>query len=107
MAVQRGPLVYCAESVDLPDGHDVDEILVDPSAPPEDGPDGTVVSAGHITADDGQRDDAWPYRPLDTAAATAPADRTGIALVPYHSWASRGPSTMRVWLPSVEPGGDR
>jgi DUF1680 family protein len=20
-------------------------------------------------------------------------------LIPYHSWASRGPSTMRVWLP--------
>ncbi|MEV7065678.1 hypothetical protein AB0N97_23185 [Streptomyces collinus] len=44
VAVQRGPLVYCTESVDLPEGHDVDEILVDPSAPPEDGPDGTVVT---------------------------------------------------------------
>ncbi|HWU29695.1 MAG TPA: hypothetical protein VN041_11485 [Microbacterium sp.] len=23
-----------------------------------------------------------------------------VALVPYHSWAQRGPSTMRVWLPT-------
>ncbi|MEU5122665.1 hypothetical protein [Streptomyces asoensis] len=26
---------------------------------------------------------------------------TGIVLVPYHSWARRGPSTMRVWLPTA------
>jgi hypothetical protein len=22
-----------------------------------------------------------------------------VPLVPYHDWANRGPSTMRVWLP--------
>jgi uncharacterized protein len=103
VAVERGPLVYCAESVDLPDGHDVDVVRVDPSAPPEDGKDGTVVTAGRISAHDVQRDETWPYRPLDATAATPPADRTAIVLVPYHSWANRGPSTMRVWLPAVEP----
>jgi DUF1680 family protein len=114
VAVQRGPLVYCAESVDLPGGHEVDAIRVDPSAEPEDGPAGpdgaghTVVVAGDVTAHDSQRDDAqrdetWPYRPLDTPAVPPAADRTGIVLVPYHSWANRGPSTMRVWLPAAEP----
>jgi uncharacterized protein len=24
-----------------------------------------------------------------------------VPLVPYHDWAERGPSTMRVWLPST------
>ncbi|MEV0173917.1 hypothetical protein AB0I00_22695 [Streptomyces sp. NPDC050803] len=24
-----------------------------------------------------------------------------MTLVPYHSWANRGPSTMRVWLPTT------
>ncbi|MFH9551870.1 glycoside hydrolase family 127 protein [Streptomyces sp. NPDC017435] len=103
VAVQRGPLVYCAESVDLPDGHDVDVIRVDPAAPPEDGTDGTVVTAGQITVYDGQRDETWPYRPLDATAAAPSADRTEIVLVPYHSWANRGTSTVRVWLPVVEP----
>ncbi|WP_425546271.1 hypothetical protein [Agrococcus versicolor] len=23
-----------------------------------------------------------------------------VALVPYHAWARRGPSTMRVWMPT-------
>ncbi|MFI1728451.1 glycoside hydrolase family 127 protein [Streptomyces acidicola] len=106
VAVQRGPLVYCAESVDLPDGREVDAVRVDPSVVPEDGPGdagGTVVVAGEIGATPERSDDAaWPYEPLDRPAARA-ADRTGIVLVPYHSWANRGPSTMRVWLPAAEP----
>ncbi|MES5820252.1 beta-L-arabinofuranosidase domain-containing protein [Streptomyces sp. RG80] len=97
-AVQRGPLVYCAESVDLPDDRDVDAIRVDPSAPPEGRADGSVVVAGEIGA---EGDDPWPYRP--SAAPPTAGDRTDIVLVPYHSWANRGPSTMRVWLPTVEP----
>ncbi|MEU1181148.1 beta-L-arabinofuranosidase domain-containing protein [Streptomyces sp. NPDC005820] len=99
VAVQRGPLVYCAESVDLPDGHEADAIRVDASAAPQDGPDGTVVAPGDLTAPAAR---AWPYRPLDRTPAPV-ADRTGIVLVPYHSWANRGPSTMRVWLPTTDP----
>ncbi|MFC8198570.1 glycoside hydrolase family 127 protein [Streptomyces sp. NPDC057298] len=106
VAVQRGPLVYCAESVDLPAGHDVDAIRVDPSTEPEDGPDpagATVVVTGQVTAHDTRHDGPWPYRPVDAPAAPPAAERTGIVLVPYHSWANRGPATMRVWLPTEEP----
>ena len=104
-AVQRGPLVYCAESADLPDGHEVDGIQVDPSTEPADGPDGaggTVVVAGELAKHAGENGASWPYQPLAPASGTS-ADRTGIVLVPYHSWANRGPSTMRVWLPTAEP----
>ncbi|MEU9917103.1 beta-L-arabinofuranosidase domain-containing protein [Streptomyces sp. NPDC051001] len=96
-AIQRGPLVYCAESVDLPHGHEADAVRVDPSARPEGRADGSVVVAGEISA---PADRPWPYPPYD-APPTA-GDRTGIVLVPYHSWANRGPSTMRVWLPTVD-----
>lgn len=102
VAVQRGPLVYCAESTDLPDGHDVDALRVDPSAEPEDGPDGTVLAPGELTAPADPHDTAWPYHPLDQATPPT-ADRMGITLVPYHSWANRGPATMRVWLPTTSP----
>ncbi|MGW1726403.1 glycoside hydrolase family 127 protein [Streptomyces sp. NPDC002306] len=100
-AVQRGPLVYCAESVDLPGGHEADVVRVDPSAEPQDGPDNTVVAPGELAVPGQPGDAAWPYRPLDRAAAPAAA-RAGIVLVPYHFWANRGPSTMRVWLPTAE-----
>lgn len=102
VAVQRGPLVYCAESVDLPDGREVDAVRVDPSVEPEDGPDGTVVAPGEVVeqAEVDPSQAAWPYRPLDRATVSA-AERAGIVLVPYNSWANRGPSTMRVWLPTT------
>lgn len=94
-AVQRGPLVYCAESVDLPGDHEVDAIRVDRSAAPEEGEDGSVTVGGELTT---PPDTPWPYRPQ---GSTRPAgDPTRIVLVPYHSWANRGPSTMRVWLPT-------
>lgn len=102
LAVQRGPLVYCAESVDLTDGHEVDEVRVDPSTPPEEGDGDTVVVAGE-TRSHGDGDATWPYRPLDEDSVPA-AEHTSIVLVPYHSWANRGPSTMRVWLPTTGPG---
>ncbi|MFC4502658.1 MULTISPECIES: glycoside hydrolase family 127 protein [Streptomyces] len=103
LAVQRGPLVYCAESVDLPDGHEVDAIRVDASAAPQDGPGQAVVAVGEVTAHDAQPAEPWPYRPLDTPTRPPAAERAGIVLVPYHSWANRGPSTMRVWLPTHGP----
>ncbi|MEU1517443.1 beta-L-arabinofuranosidase domain-containing protein [Streptomyces sp. NPDC005811] len=99
VAVQRGPLVYCAESVDLPDGHEADAIRVDTSDAPRNGPDGTVVAPGELIAPPAR---SWPYRPLDRTPSPVAA-RTGIVLVPYHSWANRGPATMRVWLPTTDP----
>ncbi|KUN85599.1 glycoside hydrolase family 127 protein [Streptomyces griseoruber] len=98
VAVQRGPRVYCAESVDLAGDQDVESIRVDASAPPEDGEGDTVVAGGETTT---PADRTWPYAPLGAPAEPPAAARTGIVLVPYHSWANRGPSTMRVWLPSA------
>ncbi|MFJ2116327.1 hypothetical protein ACIOEX_31365 [Streptomyces sp. NPDC087850] len=106
VAVRRGPLVYCAESVDLPAGHETDAMLVDVSTEPADGPGGTgatVVVAGELTAHSTPPEAPWPYEPLGPPRAPAPAEPTEIVLVPYHSWANRGPSTMRVWLPATEP----
>jgi hypothetical protein len=42
----------------------------------------------------------WPYSGGGAVSPTATID---VPLVPYHDWASRGPSTMRVWLP-ITPG---
>ncbi len=28
-------------------------------------------------------------------------DTIELTLTPYHSWANRGPSTMRVWIPAT------
>jgi uncharacterized protein len=93
--VERGPLVLCAESVDLPTESAVDIVRVDPSVPPQDRG-GTVVVTGELI-DPPER--AWPYAPdADAESDSGPVD---IPLIPNHDWANRGPSTMRVWLPTT------
>ncbi len=99
VAVERGPLVLCLESVDL--GADVATAAVDVSAPPVER-DGQVLVPVHRI---GLVDAHWPYAAAGGgggAPAGADAAATGtelVPLVPYHSWGNRGPSTMRVWLP--------
>jgi DUF1680 family protein len=97
IALERGPVVYCAESPDLPDGRDVDSVTVHPSVPPRDAASGRVVVAGALTG--APPGGWWPY--TSHGARAAAGERTDLTLVPYWSWASRGPSTMRVWLPTA------
>lgn len=93
VAVERGPIVMCVESVDLPGGASVDTVEVDPDAGIEDH-DGAVDISGKLVEHD---DDRWPY----TGTPNAPRSDavTAVPLAPYHSWGNRGPSTMRVWMP--------
>jgi len=96
VAVERGPLVLCVESTDLPDDADVDAVRVDPSVAPVDR-DGAVVVAGELVR---LPSPSWPYRaPGISPGGTRRAAE--ITLRPYHSRAGRGPATMRVWLPEV------
>jgi DUF1680 family protein len=96
VAVERGPVVLCAESVDLPGECHADLVRVDPSVTPRDD-DGAVVVAGRLLD---PVDEPWPYLDQPDGASAAGGDAE-LPLVPYHSWANRGPSTMRVWLPTI------
>lgn len=94
VAVERGPLVLCAESVDLPAHADLLDLEVDLAALPTEAEDGAIVQVRFRRESDGM----WPYRP-DSADPYQPGAATPVRLIPYHRWAERGPSTMRVWLP--------
>ncbi|MFD6952297.1 hypothetical protein A6A08_24625 [Nocardiopsis sp. TSRI0078] len=96
VAVERGPLVYCAESVDLPTGVDLDGVLVDTSVPPVER-DGRVLVRGLAGAGT-DRGGTWPYGGR-AEAGDGGAIAAGFTLSPYHQWAERGPTAMRVWLP--------
>ncbi|HEX6469113.1 MAG TPA: beta-L-arabinofuranosidase domain-containing protein [Streptosporangiaceae bacterium] len=112
VAVERGPLVYCAES--LADDPPLAGLHVDTSAPPAEQPPGAdglnglnglggvpVTVAATTTGPPGG--DAalpsWPYGDPPAVAGPAPAEPRPATLVPYHLWGNRGPATMRVWLP--------
>jgi DUF1680 family protein len=90
VVVERGPEVLCLESVDL--GADVGDARLDVVA-------GVREVDGRVLATIATRkadEPAWPY-----GSADEPGDGsvTEVPLIPYHDWANRGPSTMRVWLP--------
>lgn len=93
VAVERGPEVFCLESVDLPGGKHVDSMVVDTSIAPVDEGE-TVVVRGMLEPDDTAT--PWPYGATPAPDAAAPA--IPVSLVPYRSWANRGPATMRVWM---------
>ncbi|HYN95174.1 MAG TPA: beta-L-arabinofuranosidase domain-containing protein [Pilimelia sp.] len=92
-AVERGPVVLCAESVDQP-GADLDRLRVDPTVAPADDGRHVRVRAGFVAPPPR----AWPYGSGHRGEAFQ--DGPPVRLVPYHRWARRGPATMRVWLPT-------
>ncbi|WP_198410825.1 glycoside hydrolase family 127 protein [Microbacterium halophytorum] len=94
IAVERGPEVYALESVDLPGGADVADAELVADEPPREA-DGRVVAMLRLRE---HPDAAWPFGTAQAPASGAPVE---VPLVPYHSWAQRGPSTMRVWIPEA------
>ncbi|WP_198586881.1 glycoside hydrolase family 127 protein [Glycomyces xiaoerkulensis] len=98
-AVERGPLVLCVESLDLPQGWSLEDARLDPTEPPRPEGDGAVVRMRSAAAEPGASGRV-PYR--STAPEGLPPGEPGraVRLVPYHRWARRGSAAMRVFLPT-------
>ncbi len=88
-AIERGPLVFAVEQVDLPDGPAVDDLQLpadDPSALETQWRPDLLGGCTVVTGD------AAPFEGV-TCRFTA---------VPYALWANRGAGPMRVWLPLAD-----
>jgi DUF1680 family protein len=91
-------LVYCAETL-ADDEVQLDRIRVDRVAVPVRGErDAITLRVGR----DAQPDAAWPYGTAASEPARSLTETTELELIPYHRWAERGPSRMRVWLPLAD-----
>lgn len=90
IAIQRGPLVYCAEWPD--NNFDVLSVFMNQS------PEFTVVDAP---------DELYGIKKLVTEAQTLRyddngklvADNVSLTMIPYYAWCHRGSGNMAVWLP--------
>jgi len=101
VAVRRGPIVYCLESVDLPEALDIDNVAIDPHGEWRSHwkPDllyGVTVLEGDGVVSASQNWTEQLYLPLDRSEQK----RITITLIPYYAWANRGQSQMTVWLPN-------
>lgn len=90
VAVERGPLVLALELLES-SNFDVNHVEIDTNAALITTVDGAEVSVRVL----GDAPSTWPY----PAEAADVADTQSVPLKPYSTWANRGPSTMRIWLP--------
>ena len=106
VAIFRGPILYCLESVDLPEDVSIWDIHVPSNIRLE------LVAAGELPFGAGMLEgkalhrrerewgDAELYRPFQALSL----DSVRLRLIPYFAWANRGPSAMSVWLPMLLRG---
>lgn len=97
IGIERGPLVLCLESADLPPGVAMENVRVDVGTPPQPEGDGAVIQAR--TVRHRTEHSTLPY--LRSSPITTLHEELPLALVPYHRWAEHGPGTMRVFLPTI------
>ena len=94
VALQRGPLVYCMEGVDVEEGRVLNLMLPDTAAL------ATEYKAdllGGITVINGT---AFELRRSSQGAVEKTA--RAFSAIPYYAWAHRGRTPMAVWLPLTE-----
>jgi DUF1680 family protein len=110
IALMRGPLLYCLESVDNP-GLDLRDVTLDRDT--EFAPVQRIDLLGGVVALQGQslvdrRAEAWVQQLYRAASATPRNEDTGtvdvqqeaadVVAIPYYAWANREAGQMRVWL---------
>ena len=91
LAIERGPLVYCIETADLPAGVELEELEIEPTVQPVAVPRNDVTPGlvglrleAFRRSPDGAREDGGPVI---------------VGAIPYFAWANRGVGAMRVWIP--------
>ncbi|MCB8979926.1 MAG: glycoside hydrolase family 127 protein [Ardenticatenaceae bacterium] len=100
-ALQRGPLIYCFESQDQPDGVELQDVQVMTEAALVDTAVSPFENMQLIEVSGQMSPIAWGdalYRPLTDIP---PTDAMPVMLtaIPYFAWGNRGMKSMRVWLP--------
>jgi DUF1680 family protein len=93
VSIERGPIVYCAESPDVTPGNAM-ELLVDGVA-------GTSLPLEPVT-DPNLFGGVTTIHTRARAIANPSAPAAPITLVPYFLWANRGAGEMSVWLRTRE-----
>ncbi|MEJ5250580.1 MAG: glycoside hydrolase family 127 protein [Chthonomonadetes bacterium] len=101
--LMRGPVVYCVEQVDVPDGNLMELYLPADTGGLEAQYDssllkGVVAITGSALLDTVAREEQPLYVPMHRYEPPRWRE-VQVRWVPYYAWANRGASAMKVWLP--------
>jgi DUF1680 family protein len=106
VAIQRGPIVYCLEELDQPQGINLLDVKIDPAEEltirwQNDLLGGVVTVEGTgYQSDRSTWQDNGLYRPLILKPENRHSERKiKLVAIPYYAWANRGLKSMRVWIP--------
>lgn len=96
IAVERGPLVYCAEGADNQDFSIFNFLM--PRQPRFTVADRQINGSGDLT---------FSVKAIQVEGQSVSADRNGeaevrkatLTMIPYYAWNHRGPGLMEVWMP--------
>ena len=109
VAVQRGPLVYCLEQLDQPDGVSITDVGVDLSQKPDaqfhhefksDLLAGVVVlhRAGFVYERPASRNSLYSRY----SGAPMKTRQVPLTFIPYYAWANRAATPMQIWTPLLK-----
>ncbi|OHX63877.1 glycoside hydrolase family 127 protein [Flammeovirga pacifica] len=102
VAVRRGPIVYCVETPDLPEGAKILDVYVKGGAPlkvtyDKDLLGGVSTIEAPVLIRNDHKMEAGMYSTVTKPDFT----ETTIKMVPYFTWSNRGQSEMTVFLPVI------
>ena len=102
VAVKRGPVVYCLESMDLPKGKTIFDVAI--PAKNNLKPSRITIENSPIMSLEGEAalvDNSNWSKKLYREVSTGNPKTIPVRLVPYYAWGNRGHNDMSVWLPLV------
>jgi len=100
VAVMRGPVVYCFEGADLPEGVKVSEIHFPTDMQIEANYSADTLGGATILEMEACRviDQTQPEA-LYSSYIPPTVEEVNIRMIPYYAWANRGVDEMAVWIP--------
>ncbi len=104
VAIKYGPLVYCLESNDLPEGVKLKDVAISLSSPTgfvaeREEIAGAEVLTFKLKARALSRAD-WTDKQLYREVGTRAPRTITVKAVPYYAWGNRGDTEMTVWIPA-------
>ena len=101
VAVKRGPIVYCLESVDLPKGKKIADVALSPKANLK--PQLIKIANSDIMSLTGLADirnkNNWNNNLYKEVSLINTNAKLNIQLIPYYAWDNRGHVNMETWIP--------
>lgn len=101
VAVKRGPIVYCLESVDLPKGKRIADIALSPKSNLK--PQLIKIANSDIMSLKGfadiRNETNWSNNLYKEVSLTNVNTKLNIKLIPYYAWDNRGHVNMETWIP--------